>query len=60
MVSLISRLELEHPRATPEDIGTSKDWARSIIYSIVGGYGNDTIGLGSIASLWKDLTAGWQ
>jgi hypothetical protein len=37
-----------------------KDQARCIIYSIVGAYNNDIIGLGSIIRSWEDLIAGWQ
>jgi hypothetical protein len=57
---LPNRFELEHPRATPDDIETSKDWARCIAYGIVGAYGDDIAGLGSVVRSWKDLTAGWQ
>ncbi|TVY12769.1 hypothetical protein LARI1_G009008 [Lachnellula arida] len=52
--------ELEHPRATPDDIETSKDWTRCIAYGIEGAYGDDIAGLGSVVRSWKDLTAGWQ
>jgi hypothetical protein len=29
-------------------------------YGIVGAYGDDIPGLGSVVRSWKDLTAGWQ
>jgi hypothetical protein len=57
---LPNRFELEHPRATLDDIETSKDWAKCIAYGIVGAYGDDIARLGFVVRSWKDLTAGWQ